>query len=501
VIDAFATTTVYAAERALMAELAEGELMERAVAGLAALVRIRLQERGSRRVVALVGPGNNGADALYAVAALAADGFLAGAVLRDGQVHAGALAAAAAAGVVLVSTGTPTTDRATTDRATTDRAATDLISEADIILDGILGIGGRPGVPDAAVPWVAAIPDTAYVIAVDLPSGADPAGEVGDPDGVFADETVTFSVPKPVHLLPATEPACGLLTVIDIGLELSADPPAVRRLERRDVPALWPRPTPRDDKYSRGVVGIVAGSEKYTGAAVLAVTAAANAGAGMIRYVGPPTPEALVRAAVPEAVPGPGRVHAWVLGPGLEVGVPDAMGAPHLEVARHAWASDLPVVVDAGALELVRGPRSAPTLLTPHAGECARLLTRLAGRGEVTRAEVTAYPLRAARELADRTGATVLLKGAWTLVVPPGDGPVFSQCDAPAWLATAGAGDVLAGIAGTLLAAGLDPSVAGALGALVHGLAAETANPGGPVRALMLADALPRTIAALLRQS
>ena len=112
------------------------------------------------------------------------------------------------------------------------------------------------------------------------------------------------------------------------------------------------------------------------------------------------------------------------------------MGAPHLEVARHAWASDLPVVVDAGALELVRGPRSAPTLLTPHAGECARLLTRLAGRGEVTRAEVTAYPLRAARELADRTGATVLLKGAWTLVVPPGDGPVFSQCDAPAWLAT-----------------------------------------------------------------
>lgn len=496
-IEAYAVPDVRASEaRAIAALDAAGHdggaiLMRRAADALAEIAAHRLEERGGRRVVALVGGGNNGGDALFALARLARYGYSCVAITLADPVHDGGLRAVRRRHAAVLPWG--------------GTKAAKAVHRADLVIDGITGIGGRPGLGEEAAGCVAAIPASAYVLAVDLPSGADPAGRVASEATVFADETVTFGTAKPVHLLPATRATVGRFTVVDIGLDLglpSCDArPAVASVTVRDIRRHWPVPGPGDDKYSRGVVGIVAGSEKYTGAAVLAVTAAANAGAGMIRYVGPPTPEALVRAEVPEAVPGPGRVHAWVLGPGLEVGVPDAMGAPHLEVARHAWASDLPVVVDAGALELVRGPRSAPTLLTPHAGECARLLTRLAGRGEVTRAEVTAYPLRAARELADRTGATVLLKGAWTLVVPPGDGPVFSQCDAPAWLATAGAGDVLAGIAGTLLAAGLDPSVAGALGALVHGLAAETANPGGPVRALMLADALPRTIAALLRQS
>ena len=117
----------------------------------------------------------------------------------------------------------------------------------------------------------------------------------------------------------------------------------------------------------------------------------------------------------------------------------------------------------------------------------------------MSREQVEARPLAHARALAALTGATVLLKGATTLVVPPGDGStVWSQCDAPPWLATAGAGDVLAGLLGTLLAAGLPADVAGALGALVHGVAAERANPGGPVRALAVAHGIPGAVAHLL---
>jgi NAD(P)H-hydrate repair Nnr-like enzyme with NAD(P)H-hydrate dehydratase domain len=157
------------------------------------------------------------------------------------------------------------------------------------------------------------------------------------------------------------------------------------------------------------------------------------------------------------------------------------------------------VLLDAGGLDLVDGPRAAPTLLTPHAGELARLLSRLEGR-LTSRQDVTAWPLAHARRAADLTGATILLKGATTLVVPPsGSGlPVRSQSDAPPWLATAGAGDVLAGLCGALLATGLEPLEAGSLGALVHGLAADGANPGGPVRALAVAHGIPRTVAVLL---
>ncbi len=480
-IEAWSTDAVYAAEAALMETLADGELMERAVEGLAAVAAARLEARGGDAVAAMVGPGNNGADALYAVARLADAGWNAVAVHHD-TVHEGARAAAEVAGVVL----------------TTDPT---VLGEADVVLDGILGIGARPGLPGWARAWVAALPDTAHVIAVDLPSGQDPMGGSLDADGVLADETVTFSVAKPVHLIPPTEQACGVLTVVDIGIEVDSDP-VVRRLDHDDVAARWPVPVAADDKYSRGVVGVVAGGESYTGAAVLSVTAAVGAGCGMVRYVGTPTPTALVRAAVPEAVHGPGRVQAWVVGPGLDPASRAAGSAAQLDVAREALRGDEPVAVDAGGLDLVDAGvidarRDASTLLTPHAGECARLLTRL-GDVEVTREEVESSPLSHARSLADLTGATVLLKGSTTLVVPPGGAPAWSQADAPAWLATAGAGDVLAGLVGTLLAAGLPADEAGALAALVHGVAADRANPGGPVRALGVAHGIPGAVAHLL---
>lgn len=222
----------------------------------------------------------------------------------------------------------------------------------------------------------------------------------------------------------------------------------------------------------------------------------------MVRYLGPRRASDLVLAVCPEVVPGPGRVAAWVLGPGVDPAADDVQVAE----IRRLLAGDEPAVVDAGAIELLAQQilvadgrvRAALTLLTPHAGELARLLGALAGT-EVEADQVRADPVAHARRAARLTGCTVLLKGASTLVVDPGDAiPVRVQSDAPPWLATAGAGDVLAGVAGVLLAAGMSPREAGSLAALVHGLAAHQANPGGPIRARAVAEALPRTVAGLL---
>jgi len=484
VIEAFSVADVRAAEEAAMAGRPDGELMARAARGLAAVVASRVEERDGMRVVGLVGAGNNGGDTLYALAHLAQQGFSAAAV-HEPEAHRGGLEAAQEAGVALVPGD--------------GQGWRPVVAEADVVVDGVLGIGGRPGLSGDAAGWVEDIPQDAWVVAVDLPSGADPAGEVPLGEAVFADETVTFGVAKPVHLLPATEPAVGRLTVVDIGLDLGSPVrPVVERLTFDDVGRLWPVPGPSSDKYSRGVVGIVAGTPTYPGAAVLSVLGALGAGPGMVRYLGPPEVQALVHAAAPEAVTAEGRVQAWVCGSGFD---PSSRAKGVAEQKHHveeALASDLPVVVDAGALELV-DRREAPTLLTPHAGELARLLTRLRGK-DVAREEVTAAPLAHARDAAERTGCTVLLKGSHTLVVSPHPNrPVRSQADAPAWLATAGAGDVLGGLLGTLLAAGLDPLDAGALGALVHGVAADRANPGGPVRIADVARCIPEAVAALMR--
>ena len=491
-IRAYAVADVRAVEDAAMAQLPEGALMARAARGLAKVVRARLRERDGTRVVALVGAGNNGADALYAVARLARGGFDAAAVLTGvGPVHSGARADAEQSGVVLL-------DGSASDELGVDWASA--IANADVVVDGITGIGGRPGLRVEARRWVSHIRPDTLVVSVDLPSGADPAGLVGatGADAVMADETVTFGEPKPVHLLPATERACGRLTIVDIGLDFGGCLPVVERLTPEDVRTRWPVPGPRDHKYTRGVLGVVAGTSAYPGAAVLSVLGALGTGPGMVRYHGPDDVRALVLASAPEVVTAPGRVQAWVLGSGVDPTDPAA--APTCELITRALADEAPAVVDAGALALV-APRAAPTVLTPHAGELATLLTRLTER-EVGRPEVEAAPLSAAREAADTLGAVVVLKGATTLVVAPTawTAPVRSQADAPAWLATAGAGDVLAGVIGTLLAAGLPALDAASLGVLVHGLAATRASSGGPLRASAVAEQLPTTIADLLRR-
>lgn len=495
-IRAFSVDSVRRAESAAMADLPDGELMQRAATGLAEVVAARLEQRDGDRVVALVGSGDNGGDAAYAAARLAADGHNVAVVLLSDRAHEGGVEAARGAGcVVLAAESDP-------DEVTA------ALGEADVVVDCVTGIGGSAGLRESAVRLRDAVPETAYVVSVDLPSGSDPAG-IEPGETFFADETVTFSLAKPVHLLPAGEAATGLLTVVEIGVE-EPERAAVERLTRADIAEMWPVPGPFDDKYTRGVLGVVAGGERYPGAAVLATTAAATAGVGMVRYVGPPTPTGLVHAAVPEAVPGKGRVQAWLVGPGLDSGDRTSPGRAQLRAAEDALGEDVPCVVDAGALDLLSKPRSAPTLLTPHVGELARLAKRLrprglprAGRSEASWVQMTRErPVLVARAVADRLDATVLVKGAVTVVVPPTSTglPVRSQSDGPAWLATAGAGDVLAGLAGALAASGCSMLDTGSMAAAVHGMAADRANPGGPVRALDVAHALGRTVAGVLTE-
>jgi len=244
-------------------------------------------------------------------------------------------------------------------------------------------------------------------------------------------------------------------------------------------------PGERDDKYSRGVLGVVTGSAMYPGAAVLGVEAAAHTGVGMIRYLGGARELVLQRR--PEAVTADGRVQAWLLGSGMEA--PD-------ERSRAAVAQQVPVVLDGGALEL-HAAAAGPVVITPHHGELAALLG-------VPRAEVSADPAGFARRTADRLGITVLLKGHTTYAAGPGVS--LSAASAPTWLATAGAGDALAGILGALVATHSaaiadDPDELARLAAtaaVLHGLAAARASGGGPLTILGLAAALPGTIAGLL---
>jgi hydroxyethylthiazole kinase-like uncharacterized protein yjeF len=325
-----------------------------------------------------------------------------------------------------------------------------------------------------------------------VPSGV--AVDTGERDGMHldADLTVTFGTHKVAHLADPASRACGVVQLVDIGLQL---PPApVEALQESDVARLLPRPRPDAHKYTRGVVGVRAGSTAYPGAALLAVAGANTGLAGMVRYVG--SAADTVKQHHPEVV-GAGRVQAWVVGPG---------GGDEAE--RHlgeALADQVPIVVDADALRHVTGPLPQ-AVLTPHAGELAALL-------DVERPAVEAAPLRHARWAAERFGCVVLLKGRHTVIA---GGPVLrgrasgagSAPAAPqravrittagtAWLATAGAGDVLSGVIGALLATGLSPYDAASVGSWVHGAAATLASRGGPITAIQVARAIPAVVGDL----
>ncbi|MGW3077426.1 MULTISPECIES: NAD(P)H-hydrate dehydratase [unclassified Kitasatospora] len=474
--------TVRAAEAELMARLPEGTLMQRAAAGLAATCARLLTRRRGRvyggRVTVLAGSGDNGGDALYAGAALARRGARVTAVLLTPEkAHPGGLAALRAAG-----------GRVTVE----EEVGLADFSRADLVLDGIVGIGGRGGLRPEAEPYARAR-RSGTVVAVDLPSGVD--ADTGEVPGAAlrADVTVCFGTYKPGLLVDPGASYAGVVQLVGIGLE----PPAgeVTALQHADVAALLPVPGAESDKYRRGVVGVAAGSATYPGAALLAVAGALHGGAGAVRYVGTAAEEVVRRfpeTLVTEGGPaGAGRVQAWVVGPGGGEGARQAL--------TEALASDVPVLVDADALtELGRlGPgalagRTAPTLLTPHTGEAARLLAGAEGGAPPAADDLAAARLATARRLAAHYRATVLLKGSTTVVADPG-GAVRVNPTGTSWLATAGSGDVLAGLAGSLLAAGLAPLDAASVAAYLHGLAGREAAgaPGAPTTALAVAGALP----------
>ncbi|MGN0111499.1 MAG: NAD(P)H-hydrate dehydratase, partial [Cellulosimicrobium funkei] len=425
-------------------------LMQRAATGLATVVAEVLRERPGRlygaRVLLLVGAGNNGGDALFAGAWLARRGVAVRVLPLADRTHERGMAALRTAGGRVVN------------------LAEAVGLGADLVLDGIIGIGGSPGLrPDAqrVVDALAGVP----VVAVDLPSGVGvDTGETPERH-VRADVTVTFGTHKVATLVDPAAAACGDVRLVDIGLNLpDAD---VEALEAPDVAALLPVPGRVAHKYTRGVVGVRAGSRAYPGAALLCVAGALTGLAGMVRYVGPEEVDARVRQRFPEVV-GPGRVQAWAVGSGGDDEAAAALAA--------AVDDGVPVVADADALRHLHRSRTssaAGLVLTPHAGELAAMVG-------VPRAEVEAAPLHHARDVARHWGAVVLLKGARTLVAHP-DGRVRVNTTGTPWLATAGAGDVLTGLVGSLLAGGLDPWDAASVGAWLHGEAASRASDGGPV--------------------
>jgi ADP-dependent NAD(P)H-hydrate dehydratase / NAD(P)H-hydrate epimerase len=458
---------IRAAEAALMATLPPGALMQRAAAGLAARCALLLGGPYGARVTLLVGAGDNGGDALFAGARLARRGARVDAILiRPERAHEDGLAALRRAG------------GAVTDWPVRSVAA------ADLVIDGLLGIGGSGGLRNDAAQLVKLAAEHAgLVVSVDLPSGVD--ADTGELPGehVVADATVTFGTRKVALVVDPAAGAAGRVEDVDIGLAHYLPKPPVELLEPADVRALLPVPARETDKYARGVVGVVAGSAQYSGAAVLSTGGAVRGGAGMVRYVGPEDALRAVQGRWPETVAGTGRVQAWVIGPGLGT---DAGGGRMLG---KALSDGVPVVVDADGLRFLPQRLDVPAVLTPHAGELARML-------DTTREEVEARRLHHATGAAHRWNAVVLLKGSTTLVVTP-DGQVRANPTGTPALATAGSGDVLAGLTGALLGAGLAPIDAASVAAYVHGVAGQlatrsTAYPSATTILDVLPDALHR---------
>ncbi|WP_425412593.1 NAD(P)H-hydrate dehydratase [Micromonospora halophytica] len=480
---------VRAAEAGLMATLPPGTLMARAAAGLARRCALLLADRGGvygARVLLLVGSGDNGGDTLYAGAHLARRGAAVSALLvTPGRAHAEGLAALRAAGGRLV-----------------DRPP----AVVDLVLDGIFGIGGTGGLRETAEQLAASLVrycgrdgDRATVVAVDVPSGVAvdtghvPLAASGRPAAVRADVTVAFGAWKPALVVGPAAPLAGQVELVDIGLgPWLRGTPALQVVEWSDVVGWWPRLGPSSEKYSRGVVGVATGSRTYPGAAVLSVAGALAGPTGLVRYAGGARSDVVRRhpsVIATDRVAGAGRVQAWVCGSGLGTG---EQAAAEL---RAVLAAPVPVVLDADALTLlVDGSladrlrdRDAPIVVTPHDREFTRLC------GEEPGADRVAAVLR----LAAWMNATVLLKGDRTVIGTPDGRAYVNPTGSPA-LATGGTGDVLAGLLGSLLAAGLAPEQAAATAAYLHGLAGRQAARGGPVTAPDVAAALRPVIAPLL---
>jgi len=467
------------------------DLMERAGAAVADFVSAA--HLSGKRVVIVAGPGNNGGDGFVAARRLAERGFdvrllLAGEASR---LKGDAAEAASRWGGAI------------------EAARPEIVCPADILIDALFGAGlDRPveGAPREMIDAINAA--GAHVVAVDLPSGIN--GDTGAVLGgaVQAHETVTFYRRKPGHVLLPGRLHCGSVTVCDIGIADSALA-SIRPRTFINRPALWQHcfPVPRIEghKYVRGHAVMVSGSLSHsTGAARLAARGALRAGAGLVSIASPRDALAVNAAAslavMVRAVDGAGelgallqdrRMNAVLLGPG------GGVGPAMQEDVLAALAGERAVVLDADALTSFgdspeklftslsnRSPQA--TILTPHEGEFARLFKRITEKRSVKQ------KLEVCRHASHETGAVVLLKGADTVVAAP-DGRATIADNAPPWLATAGSGDVLAGMATGLLAQGMPAFEAASAAVWLHGEAANAVGPG------LISEDLPDALPAVYR--
>ena len=486
---------IRAAEQRLFERVPEPVVMRRAAHAVSLHAARSLTASAGRvsgrHATLLVGAGNNGGDALWAGAFLRRRGAGVTAVLLSPEkAHAAGLAALRSAGGRVVHA-----EGAGSEAGGAASAALSAVERADVVVDGIVGLSARGGLRPIAAELVDRV--AAPVVAVDLPSGVDPMTGGAEGPAVRASVTVTFGGQKPCHVLNATH--CGEVREIDLGLDLGE--PAVQVLDDAEIGANWPVPRPDDDKYSQGVVGVAAGSATFPGAAVLASGAAVQASSGMVRYAGPAAdpvrshwPEVVATGAITDA----GRVQSWAVGPGI------GTGSSGREVLRYVLESGLPVCGDADSITLLAGDPTlwdardpdTPLVLTPHHGEFARL----AGDFGDDR-------VGAARRVAQQYEVVLLLKGNATVVAAP-DGRVLVNPAGSAWPATAGSGDVLTGLIGALLAAGIDPWRACGYAARAHVVAADLAAHGGstdpveggagaPVGASAISASIPEAIRTL----
>lgn len=463
------------------------DLMERAGRAVAD----RVAALASGLVVVVAGPGNNGGDGFVAARLLAERKHRVRMLLVGERTRLKGDAAIAA-------------ERWS---GPTEPASPQALDGASVIIDALFGAGlDRPPEGPARAMIEAMNASGVPIVAVDLPSGVNGTTGAVMATAVRAQETVTFFRRKPAHLLLPGRLHCGTVHVADIGIA----PEVLKEIAPQtfaNEPPLWQPllPVPRLDghKYDRGHVVAVSGSLSFTGAARLAARGALRAGAGLVT-IASPRDALLVNAATSlaimvRAVDGAHdlttlladtRINAVVVGPGLEV------GEPTRALVLAALAGERAVVLDAGALTSFAGQpqdlftairqRAAATVLTPHAGEFARLFGRLSGKSH--------HPakLELARAAAEESGAILVLKGGDTVIAAPGDRAAINA-NAPAWLATAGSGDVLAGMIAGLLAQGMAGFPAAAAAVWLHGEAGQAVGPG------LISEDLPEALPRVLR--
>jgi hydroxyethylthiazole kinase-like uncharacterized protein yjeF len=471
-ISAYSVHQIREVEAAALAKDGDGTLMRRASWAVATEVAERVPfPHPGRAVVLLVGSGNNGGDALFAGAFLRRRGMRVTALLLEpAKAHPAGLAALRRAGGQV--------------RPADDPGASRVLDGADVIVDGIVGLAARPPLRESAADLVGRANATdALRVAVDVPSGVEP--DTGRVRGVafLADVTVTFGGVKPGLLIADAQ--AGTVVAVPIGMEMTGQPADLVAMTDGTLRQMLPGPGPAADKFTGGLVGIAAGSPGYPGAPVLCVGGAVRTRPGMVRYAGAQAQAVLSHWPEVVAAPTPaeaGQVQAWVAGPG--------MGTEGTSIATLRWVltQDVPVLVDADGLTVLaalpsllatRRRSGHVTVLTPHDREFARVFPEI---GLDDR-------LGAVRRAARESGATVLLKGHRTLIAEPG-GQAAVNLSGSSWLATAGSGDVLSGVIGSLLATGLPPLLAAAAGAFLHGRAGERAERTGLFGAQVLWDHL-----------